>query len=101
MRASSSYFISFEINMEKDSDRYFRSCSFPLVIFLYARDQQIAGINPVDNTGKKEFAFVKTPRLEELVDKYKFGAKDDPDIFVSVHSYEQARRELLDRLNDS
>ncbi len=86
--------------MEKDSDRYFRSCSFPLVLFLYVQDQQVAGINPVDNTGKKEFAFVKTPSLEVLFDKYKFGAKDDPDIFVSVRTYEQARRELLERLNN-
>ena len=86
--------------MKQDSDRYFRSCSFPLVLFLYTQEQQIAGINPGDKPGQKEFAFVKTPRLEELVHKYKFGSKDDPDLFVSAHKYEQARRELLDRLND-
>lgn len=85
---------------KRNSDRYFRSCSFPLVAFLYTKEQQIAGINKIDDSGKKEFALIKTPRLEELVDKYKFGPKDDPDIFVSVHLYEQARRELLDRLND-
>ena len=71
------------------------------MLFLYVKDQQVAGINQIDNSGKKEFAFVKIPRLEELVDKYKFGTKDDPDIFVSVRIYEQARRELLDRLKDS
>jgi hypothetical protein len=38
--------------------------------------------------------------LEELVELFKFGDRDDPQLLVNVHSYEQARRELLDRLND-
>ncbi len=88
------------MKIKQDEERYFRTCSFPLVTFLYAKEQQIAGISQIDDSGKKEFAFIKTPRLEELVDKYKFGSKDDPDIFVSVHLYEQARRELLDLLNE-
>ena len=86
--------------MKTDSDRYFRSCSFPLVVFLYVKEQQISGINQIDNSGRKEFAFINSDRLQELVYKYKFGEKNDPDIFVSVRDYEQARRELLDRLND-
>ncbi len=81
-------------------DRYFRSTSFPLVVFLFTKGEQIAGINTTDNPAKKEFAFVSTPRLEELADLYKFGDRNDPEFLVHSQKYEQARRELLDKLND-
>jgi hypothetical protein len=83
-----------------NTDRYFRSTSFPLVAFLFTKGQQIAAINVTDNPSKKEFSFMLTPILEELVELFKFGDRDDPQLLVNVHSYEQARRELLDRLND-
>ena len=85
--------------MEKNVDRYYRTASLPLAIYLYAKDQQIAGIDVVSDSGKKEFAFVLTPYLEEIVELYKFGERTDPDLLVSVHLYERARNELLDRLN--
>ncbi len=68
--------------------------------YLYAKNQQIAGINPTDSPGKKEFAFIRSDRLDELEDKYKFGDRNAPDLLVPVHLYEHARNELLDRLND-
>ncbi len=80
-------------------DKYFRTTNLSLAIFLFANDQQIGGINPI-NAEQKEFAFIKTDYLEELVFIYKFGEKDDDRLLVNVHKYEQARRELLDRLND-
>jgi len=83
--------------MEKD--KYFRTTNLNLAVFLFASNQQIGGINPV-NAEQKEFAFIKTDFLEELVWLYKFGDKDDDRLLVNVHRYEQARRELLDRLND-
>jgi hypothetical protein len=82
------------------TNRYFRSASFPLAVFLYVKHQQIVAIDPTEDPGRKEFAFPKTDRLEELVDLYKFGSREDPDLLVPVHIYEQARRELLDRLMD-
>jgi hypothetical protein len=86
--------------MKKDSNRYFRSSSFPLVAYLYTKGEQIAGVNPTENPSKKEFVFVTNPHLEELVNLFKFGDRDDPELLVPVHLYEQGRRELLDRLND-
>lgn len=80
-------------------DRYFRTTSLSLAIYLYVKNQQIAGINDVSETDKKEFAFVSSPYLEELVELYKFGGRADPDLLVPVHLYERARNELLDRLN--
>lgn len=81
-------------------DRYFRSASFPLVAFLYTKEQQIAGVNPTGKTDQMEFAFIDTSYLQELVDLYRFGPKDDDRLLVDVHKYEQARKELLSLLRD-
>lgn len=79
-------------------DRYTRITNFALATFLYTKDQQIAGIRPTGEGNQKEFAFVSTPYLEELLDLYTFGPKEDERLLVSVHKYEQSRRELLDAL---
>ena len=84
----------------QDKDRYHKTSNFGIAVFLYSRDQQVSGIDPTERHGVKDFVFVKTPHLEKLVDKYKYGTKDDPDLLVPVRVYEQARRELLDRLNN-
>jgi hypothetical protein len=84
--------------MKRDIDRYYRTTSLQLSIFLYAKNQQIAGVEEVAG-GKKAFAFISTPFLEELASKYKFGDRDDEELLVQVHLYERARNELLDRLN--
>lgn len=86
--------------MSRDRDeKYFRTTSLPLAIFLHAKGQQIAGINRLSTSTKKEFAFVLSLHLVELVDKYKFGERSDPELLVSVPLYENARNVLLDRLN--
>ena len=86
-------------NMKRD--KYFRTSSFPQAVFLKEKQQQITSIDLTDDPGRKNFVFLKTDRLDELVNLYKFGDRDDPDLLVEVHAYEQARRDLLDRLNDS
>ena len=86
--------------MKKDIERYFYITNFPLAIYLYAKNQQVVNVYPLGN-GQKEFVFLRSPRLEELEDKYKFGNKDDEDLFIQVHIYEQARRELLNLLKDN
>ena len=86
--------------MKKDKDRYHRTTSFPIACFLLSKEQQIAGINATGIGSKKEFVFIKTDFLEELVSIYRFGDRDDDRLNVQVHLYEHARRELLDRLNE-
>jgi hypothetical protein len=85
--------------METNRDRYYRTTSLPLAIYLYAKSQQVAGVDCISDSDKKEFAFVPTPHLEKLVEKYKFAERTDPELLVPVHLYELARNELLDRLN--
>ncbi len=85
--------------MQKHRDKYIRTTNLSQAIYLYAQDQQIAGVNNVGE-GQKEFVFIKTDKLEELIDLYKFGDRNDERLFIEVHKYEQARRDLLDRLKD-
>jgi hypothetical protein len=85
-------------NMKKE--KLFATSSLPLSIFLSSKNQQFTAIEPTDDPGRKSFVFLQTDQLLELVRLYKFGDRDDPDLLVEVHAYEQARRDLLDRLND-
>ena len=80
-------------------NKYFRTTNLNLAVFLFASDQQVCGVDPV-GAEQKSFAFIKSDFLEELVWLYSFGDKNDDRLLVSVHKYEQARRGLLDRLND-
>lgn len=82
-----------------DDDKYLRVKNLNLAVFLYSNDQQIAGVNQL-NRKQSEFCFIRTNLLDELEWLYKFGDKDDDRLLVSVHKYERARKELLDRLND-
>lgn len=88
------------MKIKKGAYRYFRSSSFPLALFLFAKGEQIAGINPTENPSKKEFAFVRTNRLDELCEIYKFGDNNDPELLIPIRLVEQARRKLLNCLND-
>lgn len=84
----------------KDPKKYFYTSSLTLAAFLYAKGEKMGEIIPVHGQeNKKEFVFLKTLRLEELTQKYRFGEYDDSDLLVSVHLYERTRNELLDRLN--
>ncbi len=83
----------------KDENRYFYNTSFPLACFLFSKNMQMSQPRDVGG-GKKEFVWIKTPILEELVRTYKFEQKDAKELLISVRVYEQARRELLDILNN-
>ena len=78
-----------------NTNRYTKTTNFNLATYLYARNQQIAGIETINNL-QKEFVFIKTDELEELIENYKFPDMRDEENLVNVKKYEQARRELLD-----
>ena len=88
------------MKLRVDAEKYFRTTSLTLATFLCVKDQQIVGIDFASDSTKKEFSFLTSPRLEDLVSLYKFGERDSEDLLVPVHKYEQARNELLDRLNE-
>ncbi len=78
-----------------ESNKYTKTTNFNLATYLYAKNQQIAGAEAI-NSKQKEFVFMKTDELDELVENYKFPDIGDEENLVNVKKYEQARRELLD-----
>ena len=89
------------MKIRKDQDRYVCITALNIAAFLFAKGEQIAGVNPTDIKGQKEFVFIRTDRLDELAEIYKFGDNNDSELLVSIRLIEQARRQLLDRLNDA
>jgi len=85
--------------MDKNEDRYFYSTSFQLACFLYSKGMQMSSPKDLENR-QKEFVFIKNEKLDELVDCYKFGLKEEKELLINVKDYEQSRRELLEILNN-
>jgi hypothetical protein len=86
--------------MKTYEDRYYKTSSFNLAVFLYTNDQQISGVNPTNDGGRRDFVFTRTNYLDELIDLYKFGNKKDDRLLVNIHKLEWARQELLSLLKD-
>ncbi len=80
-------------------DKYERITNLNLATFLYSLDCPIAGINQI-NGSQKEFAFVKSDRLSELIWAYKFAENSCEELQVDVRKYEYSRRYLLDRIKE-
>ena len=76
----------------------FKTSNLQLAIFLSAKDNQVRGIDAGDPM-RKEFRFEMTAELESLVEIYRFGKHDEPELLVNVKALEQARTNLLDLLN--
>ena len=79
--------------------RYFSTRSRLLVEFLYAKGHPLVGINTIGSD--TTYVLPKTPNLEALVDMYRFGVGDTPELYVQVRDFQQAQRELehLTRVN--
>jgi len=83
----------------KNEDKYLYTTSFPLACFLYSKGEQMSSPRELGR-GQKEFTFFRTEKLDRLVDCYKFGLKEEKELFINVRDYEQSRRELLEILNN-
>jgi hypothetical protein len=72
--------------------RYFSTRSRPLVEFLYAKGHPITEMRAVGMD--IEYILPKTPTLEALVDKYRFGAGDMPELYIQVRDFQRAQQEV-------
>jgi len=85
--------------MEKNEEKYFYSTSFQLACFLYSKRMQMSAPRNL-NRKQKEFTWIRTPELEDLINVYKFGLKEEIELLINVRDYEQVRRELLEIINN-
>jgi len=83
----------------KDEKRYLYTTSFPLASFLYSKGEQMSPPRDLER-GKKEFVFFRNDKLNKLEEIYKFGLKKEKDLLINVRDYENARKFLLEILNN-
>ena len=80
-----------------DRGKYFRSTHFDLVVFLFAKEMDLAGIEPIDER-RYEFAFIDTPERETLVGAFTFGKENDPLVMVDARKILFATKNLKNKL---
>ena len=80
-----------------DKNKYFRTPNFDLSIFLFAKEMELVGINPIEGR-RCEFAFVDTPAREMLVGAFTFGKENDPLLMVDARKIIFATKNLKNKL---
>ena len=72
--------------------RYFSTRSRSLVEFLYAKGHPLLEMRAVGQD--MEYVLPKTPTLEALVDTYRFGDDNAPDLYIQVRDFQRAQQEV-------
>jgi len=79
------------------NNKYFRTTSFYLASFLFAKGLELVNIDRTD-TKKCAFVFIDTPLRELLVGVFNFGKEDDPEVMVDARKMIAAIRQLKEKL---
>lgn len=79
-------------------ERYFRTSAFPLAIFLYAKEFVLANIDRVSDERRAFFVFMNSPEVEEAVERFHIGSKNDPVVMVDARQLDLARQQLKSAL---
>jgi len=80
-----------------DTDKYFKTPSFQLAVFLYVKGQELVGLDWVDER-RAAFVFIDTPMREYLVNVFNFGKPDDPEAVVDIRKALMSSKLLKDKL---
>jgi len=80
-----------------DTDKYFKTPSFQLAVFLYVKGQELVGLDWVDER-KAVFVFIDTPMREYWVNVYSFGRSDDPEAMADIRKVLLSSKLLKDKL---
>lgn len=82
-------------NLHKPSDdRYFRTNSFNLASFLFAKGYELAGIDKTSNPRRAEFIFINSIELESLAHEFNFANDSSPEIQINSRSLFTAIKQL-------
>ena len=77
---------------------YFRTKSFKIARFLYAKNFVLANIDKIPNPRKATFVFIESPEIGELLEVFNFGEENAPEIMVDARKLMRAEEELKDKL---
>lgn len=80
-----------------NKNKYFKTSSFYLAVFLFAKGLELVNIGRFDPK-KCMFIFVDTPLRESLIGVFSFGKEDDPEVMVDARKFITSIKMLKEKL---
>lgn len=86
-------------NKDKNyENRYFRTASFYLAVFLLVKGLELVNIDKISNSKRAYFVFLDCPEREFLVRSFNFGKENLPEVMVDARKFTMAIKLLKDKL---
>lgn len=79
-------------------DRYFRTSSFYVAAFLFARDQTLVNIDKTIDPKRAQFVFLDSPELELLLQNFNYAQEGSAETMVDARKFVTAIKMLKDKL---
>lgn len=83
---------------KNQDDRYFRTSSFYVAAFLFAKGLELVSIDNTSDKKRSEFVFLDTPERELLLQSFNFGKENSMEVMVDVRKFVTAIKMLKDKL---
>ena len=82
----------------KDVDKYFRTTNFNLASFLFAKGQELANIDKLENQKRATFVFIENPQIEELTHEFDYAKENEEIVMVDARKLIYASKQLKEKL---
>jgi len=84
-------------NQNKDN-KYFKTTSFYLAGFLFAKGLELVDIDKITNPRRAQFVFIDSPERELWLESFNFGKENTPEVMIDVRKFIMAIKMLKDKL---
>jgi len=81
-----------------EDTRYFRTSSFYIACFLYAKEQVLVNVDKASNPRRAQFVFLDSPERELLLQDFNFAKEDASDVMIDARKFVAAIKQLKDKL---
>lgn len=81
-----------------NQDKYFRTNSFNVAVFLFTRGIALVNIVKTADPRRKSFVFLDFPEREWLLERFNFAKEDDPEVLVDARKMAKAMKALKEKL---
>ena len=76
------------------NDRYWKTSSFYVACFLFAKDQTLVNIDKVTDVKRSQFVFLDSPEREQLLQNFNFAKENSPEVMVDARKFVTAIKQL-------
>lgn len=81
-----------------NKDKYFKTTSFYLASFLFAKGLELVNIDRTADLKRKEFVFLDSPDRELWLESFNFGKENNPEVMIDARKFVMAIKMLKDKL---